>query len=70
MDEQRRTRPADAAHAADGDAWNTHAMLPIRTSLAANIATYEEFSDPGSTGKVAQGSDGSSGSTAKNGRSV
>ena len=61
--EQRRTRGADAAHVADGNAWDKHVLLPSRVSLVANLATHEECSDPGAAGKGVQGSDKSSGST-------
>ena len=40
-DEQRRTRGSDAAHAADGDVWDNHALLLSRASLAANLATIK-----------------------------
>ena len=38
-DEQERNKGADAAHAADGDAWNKHVLLPRRASPATNLAT-------------------------------
>ena len=62
-DDQGRTRAANAARAADGDAWDKHALLPSKASLAANLATREECFDLGAAGNGAQGSDGSSGST-------